>query len=137
MLKSCKYCSRIHDSKYICPNKQTAINDRQRRFKRDRAIDKFRSSGEWQHKREEIKERDKQLCQICIRKLYGTRQQYTYNNLSVHHAISLMEDWEKRLDNDNLITGCDMHHEMMECGKIPKDVVLSIIKEQENESAKN
>ncbi|MDF2510457.1 MAG: hypothetical protein K0S04_323 [Herbinix sp.] len=131
MLKSCTYCNRIHDSKHICQQKQTAINNRQRRYKTDREIDKFRSSGAWRRKREDIRERDKYLCQICIRNLYGTTQQYTYDNQSVHHAIPLDEDFEKRLDNDNLITSCDNHHEMMESGEIPMDVVLKIIAEQE------
>lgn len=131
MLKSCQYCNRIHDSKHICEPKRKAINLRQSRFKSDREIDKFRNTKAWKCKREEIKERDKQLCMICIRKLYGTLNQYTYNNLSVHHAISLEKDFDKRLDNDNLITTCDYHHEKMERGEIPVDVVLDIIKEQE------
>ena len=125
---------RIHNSKHICKQRQVAINDRQRRYKTGREIDKFRSSSEWQSKREEIKERDQYLCQVCIRNLYGTVNQYTYNNLSVHHAEPLESAWEKRLDNDNLITGCDMHNEMMESGEIPRDEVLNIIKEQENKS---
>ena len=132
MLKSCSYCHRIHDSKHICQQKQQAINARQRRYKSNRNIDQFRNSTAWRKKREEIKDRDLHLCQICIRNLYGTVNQYTYDNLSVHHAESLEDAWDKRLDNDNLITGCDRHHEMMESGEIPKDVVLSIIKEQEN-----
>lgn len=131
MLKSCKYCGRIHDSKYICAQRQKIINDRQRRYKADREIDKFRNSKAWRDKREEIRDRDKQLCQICIRKLYDTANQYTYNNLSVHHAESLENEWDKRLDNDNLITTCDYHHEMMENRKIPLEKVKDIINEQE------
>lgn len=132
MLKSCTYCRRIHDSKYICPQKQSAIQERQKRFKGNSQADKFRNSKAWRSKRVEIKERDQCLCQICIRKIYDTLNQYTYNNLSVHHAVPLNEDYEKRLDNDILITTCEFHHEKMESGEIPRDVVLRIIKEQEN-----
>ena len=131
MLKSCSSCGRIHDSKYICPQKAKAIANRQKKFKTTNK-DKFRWTTVWQSKREEIRVRDKQLCQICIRKLYNTINQYTYDNLSVHHAESLENAWEKRLDNDNLLTVCVRHHEMAENGEIPTDVVLNIIAEQES-----
>ena len=71
MLKSCKYCGRKHDSKYICPKKPI----RKRFNKTDK--DKFRNTQAWQKKREDIKERDKGLCQVCIRKRYNTIKQYT------------------------------------------------------------
>lgn len=40
-------------------------------------------------------------------------------------------DWDKRLDDDNLITVCSMHHEMAENGEIPYEVLKEIIDEQE------
>lgn len=64
MLKSCKYCGRIHDSKYICPNKPI-----RNKYKVNTEEDKFRNTYVWQKKRKYIKERDKGLCQVCIRKL--------------------------------------------------------------------
>ncbi|KZL93544.1 HNH endonuclease [Clostridium magnum] len=127
MLKSCKYCGKIHDSKYDCGKKP-------QRKKQNNHKDKFRWTKAWQKKREEIKQRDNFLCQVCIRKLYDTYKQYAYDNLEVHHAIALEEDFEKRLDNDNLITVCGHHHEMAESGEIPLDVILKIIIEQENKS---
>ncbi len=132
MLKSCTYCMRIHDSKHICIEKQAVI-DKRHNWVRDNnsQVYKFRSSGAWQRKREEIRARDLQLCQICIRELYETTNKYTYNDLSVHHAVPLEEDYDKRLDNDNLITICDSHHEKAESGEIPMEVILQIIAEQE------
>jgi len=124
MLKSCKYCNRIHDSKYDCGKKP-------QRKKQGNNKDKFRWTSAWQKKREEIKERDKYLCQACIRNLKGTIARYTYDSLSVHHAVPLEDDFEKRLDNDNLLTLCDPHHELAERGEIPLDIILNIIKEQE------
>jgi 5-methylcytosine-specific restriction endonuclease McrA len=115
---------RIHDSKYDCGKKPV-------RSKQGNNKDKFRWTQAWQKKREEIKERDKYLCQVCIRKLYDTKNQYNYNDLEVHHAISLEEDFDKRLDNDNLITLCEEHHEMSERGEIPREVIMNIIAEQE------
>lgn len=119
MLKSCKYCMRIHDSKFNCGKKPV-------RQKEPTQINKFRWSRKWTEKREQIKERDNYLCQICFR-----NNKYNYNDLEVHHAISLEEDFEKRLDNDNLITLCQEHHEQAERGEIPRDVILNIINEQE------
>ena len=95
------------------------------------AKDSFRSTAQWQHKAEEIKARDNYLCQICIRDLYNTTYRVKSDRLSVHHAIPLQIDYSKRLDNDNLITLCDKHHEMAENGAIPYEVVRGIIDEQE------
>lgn len=50
MLKSCKYCGRIHDSKYDCGKKP-------QRKKQGNEKDKFRWSRKWTEKREDIKER--------------------------------------------------------------------------------
>lgn len=94
--------------------------------------DSFRSTSAWQRKAEEIKERDHYLCQVCIRNLYGTKIRLNHESLSVHHAIPLEIDFEKRLDNNNLLTVCSMHHEMAEGSKIPLQVVQKIIAEQEH-----
>jgi len=124
MLKSCKYCGKIHDSKHDCgkkPQRKKQKNDK----------DRFRSTAAWQRKGNEIRQRDSHLCQVCIRKLYDTHNQYTYNDLQVHHGIPLEEDFDRRLDNDILLTICERHHEMAESGEIPLAVVLMIIQEQE------
>lgn len=126
MLKSCQYCGRIHDSKFICskkPKKQKQITD----------TDKFRCTSKWQKKREEIKQRDLYLCQICIRELYNTIIKYNMQELEVHHNVPINEDYDKRLDNDNLLTVCKYHHEMCESGEIPREEVQQIIDEQEKE----
>lgn len=125
MLKSCQYCGRIHDSKYIC--KQRAIKKKQ-----ITEADKFRWTSKWQKKREEIKKRDLYLCQICIRELYNTVTKYNTEDLSVHHNIPINEDYNKRLDNDNLLTVCSYHHEMCESGEISREEVQKIIDEQES-----
>lgn len=124
MLKSCKYCGRIHDSKIDCGMKPV-------RGKKITYIDRFRSTRKWREKREQIRQRDNNLCQICIRGLYGTDRKYNYDDLSVHHAIPIEADYDKRLDDDNLLTVCAMHHEMCESGEIPYEAVKSIVDEQE------
>lgn len=115
---------RIHDSKIDCGKKP-------KRVKQGNDKDRFRWTQAWQRKREEIKKRDKFLCQICIRELYETFDKYTYDNIEVHHAITLEEDFERRLDNDNLLTMCERHHEMAERFIIPREEILYIIAEQE------
>ncbi len=124
MLKSCKYCMRIHDSKFDCgkkPKRQKPIND----------INKFRWSRRWREKALQIKERDKYLCQLAIRE---NPPRYIYTDLEVHHAVPIEEDWDKRLDDDNLITLSEEYHEKAERGEIPREVILNIIAEQETNS---
>lgn len=124
MLKSCKYCNRVHKSDYDCGMRPVKIQ------KKDSAADRFRNTSAWQQKREEIKQRDNYLCQICIRNLYGTKKILNNINISVHHAEKIEKNYEKRLDNDNLLTVCEMHHKMCDNFDIPEVVVKRIIAEQ-------
>ena len=124
VLKSCKYCGRIHDSKFDC-----GMKPQNKKIKTNATM--FRNSRKWRDKREQIRRRDKNLCQICIRNLYGTMIQFNHENLSVHHAVPIEVDYDRRLDDDNLLTVCDVHHEMAESGTIPYEVVKQIIDEQE------
>lgn len=41
------------------------------------------------------------------------------HDLGVHHIVPLMADFDKRLDNDNLITLCASHHSQADAGRIP------------------
>ena len=90
-LKSCKYCGRIHKKEFICPMKP-----KNNKYKTSEA-DKFRWTRSWQKKRDDIRRRDKHLCQICIRKLYNTINKYNYNNLEVHHIVPIKESYDLRL----------------------------------------
>jgi len=123
-LASCKYCGRIHEKSFDCGKKP-------KRKKLNTQADKFRWSQVWKDKRDQIKERDRFMCQICIRGLYNTDRRYVFNNLEVHHIIPLAEDFKCRLDDDKLITICEMHHEMAEKNNIPRAELLKIAQEQE------
>ena len=122
MLKSCKHCGRIHDSKYTCPSKPKRNN-----YKEATEEDKFRSTYAWQKKRENIKERDKYLCQVCIRKIYNTLKKYNYTDIQVHHIVPIKENYELRLEDDNLISLCKYHHELAEKGDIPREILKGFI----------
>lgn len=125
MLRSCKYCGKIHDSKYQCSEKPVRRKTRTKQ-------NSFRSTEAWKRKSLDIRTRDNYLCQICIRKLYGTTRQYNNKEIEVHHIVPVAEDWDKRLDNSNLISLCSRHHEMAEAGKIPRMELIELARQQED-----
>ena len=127
MLKACKYCGKIHDSKFDCGRKP-----KRRYARRQDDISRFRSTQSWRDKSIAIRERDKYLCQCCIRGFPGTVRRLNGNKLSVHHVVPIEEDYDRRLDDDNLITLCAVHHDMAESGAIPREAILEIIQEQES-----
>ena len=74
--------------------------------------------------------RDKGLCQLCIRNLYNT-QDRRFNNLliEVHHIEPIIEAYELRLDESNLISLCVNHHKMADMDEIPRQVLKDMIKD--------
>lgn len=115
MLRSCKYCGRIHDAKFDCGKKPI--------YKYNTNNRKFRNSKLWRDKAVEIKERDLFLCQCCLH-LDG---EYMSETLEVHHIVPLKNDWGLRLCNDNLITLCRYHHEKAEKGDIKGETLKRMI----------
>ena len=102
MLKSCTYCGRIHDKKYICPQKKEALKKRQVK-KKQGVSDFFHSSAKWTRKSKAIRERDHHLCQSCL------------------------QDYDLRLDDDNLITLCRECHEKAESGSITRAALQAAV----------
>jgi len=119
MLKACKYCGKIHKRAEICDKKPV--------FQRGDKEDRFRWTQQWKDKRKEIKERDRYLCQACLNNLPGTTNRLNSENLSVHHIRPLKTNYDLRLDNSNLITLCDFHHEEAEKGAISVETLLRMI----------
>ena len=120
MNKTCKYCGIVPED-HICPYKRKKYN----KYSKDKAQDKFRNTAAWQKKREYIKRRDRYLCQVCITGLFDTLNELTYQDLEVHHILPIEEDYNRRLDDDNLITICSYHHKMAESGKISREFLQS------------
>lgn len=120
MLKTCSKCG-IVPEEHICPYK------RQRKKERDSKADKFRKTKLWTRKSLEIRQRDKNLCIVCINNLYNTIFQYNYDKLEVHHITPINEDYNRRLDNDNLITLCNYHHKLADSGYIPREELYRLI----------
>ena len=139
MLRYCSYCRKIHDMSLMCEQKAESLKNHrgQKKYKskwevfEETNIDGFRSTKAWQLKRAEIRQRDRNLCQICMRELYNTINQFTYDGLSVHHNEPLNENFDKRLDNLNLLTVCEYHHRLCDNGTIGQEEVRKIIMEQE------
>lgn len=110
LLKACSRCGKFHTLGERC------YKNTNQYYKGDAEIRKFRNSAEWKAKTAEIRQRDKQLCKICM-----INNIFNYKNLSIHHITPLQEDWSKRLDNSNLITVCDVCHKLCESGKISRE----------------
>jgi 5-methylcytosine-specific restriction endonuclease McrA len=135
VLRSCSYCGRIHDPRDVCAQKLARHREYWKYDPMNRTqAQRFRATSAWKKKSEEIRARDNYCCQACLRKLKGTRRRLEYENVSVHHVISLDEDFSRRLDNDNLITLCSVHHELAESGKMDFSEIQTIIWEQEQKN---
>ena len=116
MLKSCKYCGRIHPRGYICPKKPKQAKHRNSK------TSGFRKTHTWQTKREQIVRRDFHLCRVCNEGSYGVFGVPGLDQeLSVHHIEPLEERFDLRLDDGNLLTCCSRHHRMADDGDIPRD----------------
>ena len=126
MLCSCAYCGKIHEKKYICQQKEKATKDRFSKRKSTIAL-AFRRTNAWKKKSVDIRKRDNYLCLCCKANLLGTVVRLNTNDLSVHHIVPIEEDYDRRLDDDNLITVCDIHHELCEANKITRSQQKELI----------
>jgi 5-methylcytosine-specific restriction protein A len=119
MLVSCSYCNRFHNRGVICPNRPK----RRRSEIEANYINRFRSSKAWQDKRGEIRIRDKNLCRFCQK-----NGKYVFSRLSVHHIRPIAKAWHLRLENDNLITLCDVCHKMADNEEISAVELVELVK---------
>ena len=122
MLKTCRHCG-IVDENHICPHRKS------RQKSGDRQSDRFRKTKMWTAKSIEIRQRDRYLCQVCLRNLYNTLDSLNYKTVEVHHITPICEDYNRRLDNDNLISLCSYHHKMADKGQIPREELYRIVAE--------
>lgn len=115
MLVSCSKCGKIH-AKGNC-----SLIELPHKYKRNSQADKFRNRKVWRKKSEEILDRDFHCCRLCYEGgIVNSR------NLSVHHIIPLVADFDRRLDNDNLITLCSFHHELAEKSRVKKGELVKL-----------
>ena len=119
-LVTCRYCG-IVPRGHRCPHKKSRQKDD------DRQSDRFRKTKAWTQKSIEIRQRDRYLCQCCLNNLYNTIDWLNYKTVEVHHITPLQEDYNRRLDNDNLISLCSYHHKMADKGDIPRNVLYDLV----------
>ena len=115
----CQVCRKIHEGRCERPRQYGKYG------KRNSAADKFRNSQSWRRKTAVILERDFHCCRLC-----ASAGVICTHDLSVHHIVPLSVDYDKRLDDDNLITLCDEHHKAAERGEISKKELLEIVIEK-------
>lgn len=121
MWKSCAKCGRIHDYNKTCYKGEKGIR------RKNTNANKFRRTTQWKNKSEEIREDSKYLCSVCLDK--GI---YNYDMLEVHHIDKLEDNYERRLDNYNLICLCNTDHREAEIGNIDKEYLFKLAKERED-----
>ena len=88
MYRTCTICGGIHHEDNMC----------KRYYKKNTKASKFRNSNAWIIKREQIKKRDKYLCQVCLKDSI-----YNCDNLQVHHIIPIDKNYDLKLDESNLM----------------------------------
>lgn len=110
MLRSCVYCGRMHPVGMTCPKKPA------RQFDKSSRAAKFRSSSAWKKKSQEIRRRDMGLCRVCL--VEGVIETH---GIEVHHIIPLEENFDMRLEDNELISLCTAHHKDAEAGRISRE----------------
>lgn len=99
-----KYCdSHLHlqEKEKLELNK---LYDSKVRFKRDLKYAEFYRSKEWDKVRKARLALDTGLCQKCKKE-----GKITIADM-VHHKVEIKDDWDKRLDIENLISLCNKCH---------------------------
>lgn len=129
MLRSCKYCGRVHDSRYDCGKRPRA------KYARRTAEHEFRSKKIWTETSLDIRARDQFCCQLCLRDIQRPPGLPLINieDVQVHHIVPVAEDPDAALDPTNLVTVCRYHHELCELGRIPRDELKRIAADQERQ----
>jgi 5-methylcytosine-specific restriction enzyme A len=95
VVRSCSKCGRIHEHNYNC-KAITRVNS-------GSLSNKIRNTQAWKKKHKIVFDRDNGLCQICIRNLHDTYARVYNNSIEVHHIELIVEAYELRLDEGNLI----------------------------------
>ena len=114
MKRYCTVCRRIHTGRCARPREYRAARNSQ--------ADRFRNTQVWRRMAALILERDYHCCRMCAKAgIINSRE------LSVHHITPIAADYDRRLDEDNLITLCRFHHEQAERGNIKAQELRRIL----------
>lgn len=99
-------CSRTTDSRYcdIHSNNTKSKHKQYEESRTDKEYNTFYQSKKWKDIRQAVLQRDFYMCQECKRNGITT-----VGNI-VHHIVELKDDWDLRLDMNNLETVCSACH---------------------------
>lgn len=117
MKRSCPRCGRTHEYGVVCPNTPKFAPKEETREVL------FRRSSAWRKKSLLIRQRDLNLCRICL-----DERRLTIDKLEVHHITPLREDFSRRFDDENLITLCKECHEKAENNEVPRIRLFELAK---------
>lgn len=121
MWKSCSRCGKMHPSTYICNV------GKPKRDYGDAEERRLRSTNKWTEKSKEIREKANYLCEVC-----RDNDEYTYNDLEVHHITKIRDDNRGLLDNYNLICLCQFHHKQADRNEIDTEYLLKLARLRED-----
>lgn len=109
--KSLKPCAEIGCGKLTrktyCESHEKIVQEKSQKIyrkSRDKSLDAFYKSYQWRKLRALAFERDKGLCQRCLKRGILKRADV------VHHIVEVLVDWSKRFDLDNLESVCHACH---------------------------
>lgn len=113
ILKMCTRCHTIIDrNKRMCDKclekAERIEKNRMKQYDRERANNKevkFYNSKEWKGTRFSVLDRDTYKCIVCYKK-----EKRIVKADAIHHIEEIKENWDRRVDKDNLICVCDTCH---------------------------
>lgn len=112
-------CSKVNCNKLI-PFTETYCDDHKElknesikqyetfRYERDKQFIQFYNSKMWKDTRKSIMLRDNGLCQYCL------AEGIIRNAEVIDHFIPIKDDFDKKLDADNLVASCIRHNTLKE-----------------------
>ena len=121
MLKSCRYCGRIHSSGATCEARAADVKRRQG-LKKDTEAQRVHSSRHWKSLSLLVRERDGFVCRACWENGIIKNE-----GLEVHHIAPINEAPEKALEESNCITLCRDCHELAERGEISRQELAALV----------
>ena len=108
LLRLCTYCKAKVPFGTKCTCEIQHTKDKYNQYKHDRKDKQeqnFYSGRDWIRLRDMIRCKHNGMCVIC----YMKDKQITQQNV-VHHIVELKENFDLRLDEENLICLCNNHH---------------------------
>lgn len=117
---SCQYCYGFHPKGNDCP-KKPKIDYRQKKDNLDevnKMENKFYSSSSWQKLRASVMRDCGWKCYVCSNVYPNTDVRHYSEAKEVHHVQWIRNNWDKRLDRENLVCLCTEHHNLIHANNI-------------------